>query len=172
MDYVTRQFINLTKKLRKDLQKTLQEQTNAIRNATKATRENKQQPLPVPLPVLAELQLPEAEKRERRTQYDKNHTVQVWLAVGTWLTFLAAAIYGAIAYSQEQQLKRQVDAYIEGQSAQVVVENFNPDYSPDNKKPGTFQIVNRGISVATHVYSLTGSGGAAPHGEAVLRNRG
>jgi type II secretory pathway pseudopilin PulG len=106
MDYVTRQFINLTKKFRKELRQVLQNQTNAIGQATKAARENKQQPLPVPLPVLAELKIPETDKTEQRTQYNRSHTLQIWLTVGTWLAFIAAAIYAGIAARQLWQMKR------------------------------------------------------------------
>ena len=100
MDIVTRQFINLTKKLRKELRHALQQQTDAIRQSTKAARDNKQQPLPMPLPVVAELQLPETEKTQRRTEYRESRTLQIWLTVGTWLAFLAASIYAGITYYQ------------------------------------------------------------------------
>ncbi len=106
MDYVTRQFINLTKKFRKELRQTLQKQTDAIGQAAKAARESKQEPLPVPLPVLAELRTPEADKTENRTQYKESRRLQILLTLGTWLAFLAAAIYAGIAARQLDQMIR------------------------------------------------------------------
>src|SRR5438034_1134344 len=112
MDYVTRQFINLTKKFRKELRQALQKQTDAIGQATKAARENKQEPLPVPLPVKAELQITETIQTENRAQYNRSHGLQIWLTVGTWLTFLvtagafgAAAYYASVAKSQLGQMR-------------------------------------------------------------------
>jgi hypothetical protein len=105
MDYVTRQFINLAKKLRSDLRQTLKKHTDAINQSTKAARENKQAQLPIPLPVIAELQLPEADKTERRSQHKENRTLQIWLIVGTWLAFLAASIYAGIAAAQLRQMR-------------------------------------------------------------------
>src|SRR5215472_17931195 len=106
MDYVTRQFIVLAKKLRKDLREALQEQTKAISDATKAAHENEQQPLPVPLPVVAELQVPEAEKTERRKQHKKSHTLQTLLTIGTWLAFIAASVYAAITAIQLGEMRK------------------------------------------------------------------
>jgi hypothetical protein len=108
MDYVTRQFINLAKKLRDDLRQTLQKHTDAINQSTKAARDNKQNQLPIPLPVIAELKIPEADKGERRVQYDKSHSLQIWLTVGTWLAFLAAAIYAGIAANQFKVMRGQL----------------------------------------------------------------
>jgi|ERR1035437_866492 hypothetical protein len=110
MDYVTRQFINLAKKLHRDLRKALQKQTAAISQAAKAARENKQDPLPVPLPVVAELQIPEADKREQRCQHRQSHALQIWLTVGTWLAFIAAAVYASIAAFQWRTMNK---TYIE-----------------------------------------------------------
>jgi hypothetical protein len=112
MDYVTRQFINLAKKLRDDLRQTLQKHTNAISQAAKAASESKQNQLPVPLPVIAELQIPEADKTERRTQYDRSHGLQIWLTVGTWLAFIAAAVYAGIAAYQLKAMRGQLEQIV------------------------------------------------------------
>ena len=110
MDYVTRQFINLTKKFRKELRKALQDQTDAIRDATKASRENKQEPLPMPLPIRAELQLPEAKENERTKREKRTLGIQIWLAVVTTLAFIAAAIYAGVAASQSSTFNQQLTA--------------------------------------------------------------
>lgn len=131
MDYVTRQFIKLVKHFRKDLRYTLEKNTNAIRDAVKATRENKQGPLPIPLPIRAELQVPEADKTDQRTQYKRSHTLQIWLTVGTWLAFIAAAIYAGIAHSQLDQMKIATrnagDAAIAAGRAATATEQANTD---------------------------------------------
>jgi hypothetical protein len=112
MDYVTRQFINLVKKFRDDLRQTLQKHTDAINQATKAARENKQDPLPTPLRVIAELKVPEADKTEHRERHNKSHTLQILLTVGTWLAFIAAAIYAGIAACQLKVMHGQLGEII------------------------------------------------------------
>jgi hypothetical protein len=109
MDYVTRQFILLAKKLRKELRQALQKQTDAIRQSTKAAHENKQDPLPMPLPVIAELKIPEAKETQRTQRENRAHWVQVWLAAVTTCTFVAAAIYAGIAGGQWADLRHQTN---------------------------------------------------------------
>lgn len=125
MDYVTRQFVNLAKKLRDDVRKALstihgdlQKQAAAVSQAAKATQENKQQPLPIPLPVKAEFQVPEAVQAEQRAQYSRSHRVQVLLMVGTWLAFIAAAVYAGIAAFQWRTMNKTY-AEIQKQTAAV-----------------------------------------------------
>jgi hypothetical protein len=103
MDYVTRQFINLTKKLRKELRKTLsalsnslQKQTEAIKEAAKRYRQQPQEPQS----VSAEIRLPPEVERQRQTQHNRSHRVQVVIAFATCGTFIAAAFYGAVAMLQ------------------------------------------------------------------------
>jgi hypothetical protein len=119
MDYVTRQFINLTKKFRKELSKALQQETDAIRDATKAARESKHDPIPIPLPVIAELQLPKAKETERTKRENRAQGVQIWLAAVTTLTFLAAAIYAGIAARQLHQMRKATKATEDAAGAAV-----------------------------------------------------
>lgn len=109
MDYVSRQFINLVKKLRKDLRKAIEKHTEAIGQSTKAVRENKLNPLPIPLPVVAELQFPESEQTQQRTRYRQSHAVQLFIAAATWGTFLAAGFYGAVTFNQWAEMRAQTD---------------------------------------------------------------
>jgi hypothetical protein len=82
--------------------------TGAIRQATEGQNENRQKPLP--LPAVAEMQLPEADKREQRFQHQQNHALQIWLTVGTWLAFAAAAIYAGVAACQLGEMRKSTDA--------------------------------------------------------------
>jgi hypothetical protein len=79
----------------------------------------KHNPLPIPLPVLAELQIPEAQETKQTSQYERNRTLQIWLTVGTWLAFLAAAIYAGISLKiwgeMKEQTRVQRDVYITSQ---------------------------------------------------------
>jgi gas vesicle protein len=104
--YVTRQLSRAIEKLSNELRETLQQQIDAIRDSAEATRENKQSPMPSPLPVHAELQLPEADRTEQRTQHQRSHGLQIWLTVGTWLAFIAAAIYAGFAYYQLREMRQ------------------------------------------------------------------
>jgi len=109
MDYVTRQFIHLTKKFRSDLrkaltdlQRALQQQSSAIRDATEASKQAKDRPLQVQL--AAELRTPEDVERQRQTQTQIQNRLQSWLVIAAWLTFTAAAIYGGVAYLQWREM--------------------------------------------------------------------
>ncbi|MBI3478255.1 MAG: hypothetical protein HY010_21200 [Acidobacteria bacterium] len=92
------------------IQRSIENQTEAIDQCKKAANEGKQNQLPIPLPVKAELQIPEAEQAEKRKQHNDSHTVQIWLTVGTWLTFIAAAVYAGIAAKQWSTAKDQLEA--------------------------------------------------------------
>ena len=74
----------------------IQEQIRAIRDTSEATNQARKE---IPL-KLSELHIPENERAEERTYRKRSHTVQVLLALGTWLAFIAAGIYAAIAYRQ------------------------------------------------------------------------
>src|ERR1700722_10155329 len=104
--YVTRQLGKAIDKLREELNEALHEQIDAIRDSTKATRESKQDPLPSPLTVRAETHTAPAEQTEQRTQYGHSQTIQILLTIGTWLAFLAAAIYAGIAARQWKTMEK------------------------------------------------------------------
>jgi hypothetical protein len=98
MDYVTRQFINLSKKLRKELRKALsdlrqalQKQTDAISKANERgdTQRSREGP---PFVVRAELHVPERVEKDRQTREDRQHRLQIWVVMGTWAAFLAEVV--------------------------------------------------------------------------------
>lgn len=69
---------------------------------SRAVRHSSQEHPPSPTPVLrAELQVPERIERNNQGNNDREHRTQIWLTVGTWLAFIAAAVYAAIAYKQK-----------------------------------------------------------------------
>jgi hypothetical protein len=110
MDYVTRQFITLTKKFRREIRTLLEKQTQAINDATKASRESKKDLIPVPVPVVATLNLPEAQKTERTKRENRAHAVQIWLAFATTLAFIAAAVYAWETNSILREAQKQTTA--------------------------------------------------------------
>ena len=104
MDYVTRQFIILAKKLRKELPKLahlihrdLQQHTEAIHAAQKSN-EQQRDVQPVWLdPILTKYQQSVTDKE---TSDNRNYGVQNSLRWAAWFAFIAAAFYGLIAVCQ------------------------------------------------------------------------
>ena len=96
MDYVTRQFINLAKKFRRELprlvtalQKDINEHTKAIRAANESDEDN-QNVTPIWVePILAKYD--EAE-RKRSTNDERAYRIQNSIRWATWCAFFAAAI--------------------------------------------------------------------------------
>jgi hypothetical protein len=127
MDYVTRQFINLTKKFRKDSRKALtellrvlQQQTEAIRKTNKR-QDTEHEPQQPPITVRAELYVPENVEKDRRTHENRQHSLQIWVVIGTWAAFLAASGYAYVAIRQwremiavRHQAQYAIDKTIEG----------------------------------------------------------
>jgi hypothetical protein len=104
MDYVTRQFINLTKKFRKEshnaleiLNRELQKHSEAIR----ATNERNKQQDKVWQERFAEVpsEYKQAE-RDKSTNDYRSYCVQNSIRWATWLAFLAVAAYAGITYFQ------------------------------------------------------------------------
>jgi hypothetical protein len=106
MDYVTRQFINVTKKLRNDLRKgllvlhrDLEHGVKAINDQSEITAKTALVAAPTPI-FRAELQIPETIEAENRANNRRNYKLQKWLTAGTWLAFIAAASYAYLALRQ------------------------------------------------------------------------
>ncbi len=107
MDFLTQQFVAAAKWLRDELSR-LQNSIDAIRDEYKREHEEHRNQSPQPVVVEAELQIPEAIERDHGTRDDRAHRQQIWLTVGTWLAFGAAAIYAAIAAYQLGETKKVV----------------------------------------------------------------
>lgn len=115
-NFITRQFIVLAKKLRKDVRKALstlhndfQQYTRAIRDAPKREQQDQKPELP-PLVVQAELHVPENIERDRQTHENRQHRLQIWVVIGTWAAFAAASIYAGVAYLQWREMIGATDA--------------------------------------------------------------
>ncbi|MGD0570897.1 MAG: hypothetical protein ABSA78_21060 [Candidatus Sulfotelmatobacter sp.] len=106
MDYVTRQFINLTKRLLRDSRKAaaslgidLHHIKNAIQSIDKHTRANQQQEQPK-IEVVALLHEPEGAEAKRKAEYDRTQRRDRIRLVAEWLTFFAVVFYGYMAVRQ------------------------------------------------------------------------
>ena len=139
MDYVARQFINLTKKFRKESRKvltellhSLQQHTEAIRKANER-RDNKHEPQQPPLVVRAELYVPEDVEKDRRSHEERQHRLQVWIVIGTWAAFIAGSIYAYVAVRQWREMistRHQTQHAIEAANrAAKAAEDANADAS-------------------------------------------
>ena len=116
--------------LRESIESSSTEQIHAIRDATEANRQSQEKIQT----HLSELRIPENEKRDAQTYREKNHTVQVILAVGTCGAFLAAAIYAGIAGCQYREMRIATETSRESlqavQRAFVTFLNVNIDTVP------------------------------------------
>jgi len=128
MDYVTRQFINLTKKFRKELPKLsallhrdLHQHKKAITAKTK--RDNEQDEIWEKWREDVFSKYEESE-RDRGTRDDRSHRIQNSIRRATWCAFLAATIYAGItAYYAHvtrvtlDEIKRQTPYFAQSASA-------------------------------------------------------
>jgi hypothetical protein len=124
MDFVTRQFIVLVKRLRDDVRKLLSsvgrdlhEIKNAIQSVDKNTQAYQQREQPKP-EVVAIPHEPEAKQAERHAANCGTKRRDRVRLVVEWLTFFAVAFYGFIAY---RQLREMIDAT--GAAQQSIVES-------------------------------------------------
>jgi hypothetical protein len=97
-------FADLPERLTR-ISENINNQTEAIRRAAESAEQNKQELLS----VLAKLRVPESEKDEQRIQYRQNHTLQIWLTVGTWFAFIAAAVYAFLAGYQLRTMNKTLE---------------------------------------------------------------
>jgi hypothetical protein len=106
--WMIRQFNVLAEILKTELglmRESIQEQVRAVHDTSQASNKTWEQ-----IPThLAELRVPEDEKTEGKTYRKKAHRQQVILTWGTWLAFIAAAVYAWIAGVQLKTFNRQLD---------------------------------------------------------------
>jgi hypothetical protein len=108
MDYVTRQFINLTKNLRKDarrlltdLKNALQNQTHAIREATKSSN-NQRTPPPE---IVTHVHFPpsiEVRQSANEAQYERRYKRRTLFI--SFITFLIITFYAVLVYLQLREM--------------------------------------------------------------------
>ena len=111
----TAQFVLLAKRILRELGALsqtvstgflrVQKQIGSIHDQQEAADQQRQYDEQRPQILNAELQVPEAVQRQKRTSDNRQFAVQVALAVVTFLAFLAAAIYAGIASRQLRQMK-------------------------------------------------------------------
>jgi hypothetical protein len=71
-------------------------------------RQNTREQPPAPSPVIrAEVQIPEGIQRNNQANSNRDHRDQLWLIWGTWLAFIAAAIYAGISRYQLSEIQKQ-----------------------------------------------------------------
>jgi hypothetical protein len=108
MDYVARQFINLTKKLRKELRKALATLSDALNKQTEAIRKsyehshNDERP---PQEIVAIVNLPpriEVHQNAADTTTERRYRDRTLLV--SILTFLAIVFYAALVYLQYREM--------------------------------------------------------------------
>jgi len=120
MDYVTRQFINLTKQFRKDfrsalddLEKALQKQTEAIQKSAKAQKEHAE----AEKFVLAKLENGRPRESHAKTNEKAQHPMEwIKLAVEIAMLFVVAA-YAAVTSFQLIEMKITSDAAVKSANA-------------------------------------------------------
>lgn len=89
-----------------ELRGVLEQQTQAINEVTKATRENKQTPFPALLHIRAETETIEAEQIEERRENRRNRRIQIWLAVATSLAFLSISPHARYTTFSVKRIRR------------------------------------------------------------------
>src|ERR1700730_7651471 len=119
MDYVTRQFIVLAKKLRdefrqtrenliaelKQLRKVIEKNNNPATNEDKrADHENPPLKLVQPVRVSAEVSITNAPVGDTPAEKERNYRVQKSIKHAEWFAGVAAAVYGGIAILQWREM--------------------------------------------------------------------
>jgi Flp pilus assembly protein TadG len=120
MDYVTRQFINLTKRLLRETRKAftslgvdLHHIKDAIQSIDKNAHANQQKEQPK-IEVVALVHEPEGAEAKRRAEYDRTQRRDRVRLLVEWLTFFAVVFYG---YMAVRQWREQISARRQAQSA-------------------------------------------------------
>jgi hypothetical protein len=153
MDYVTRQFINLTKKLRKDFRKLLDSLSvdlhhikNAIQAIDKNARAN-QQKEQSKIEVVALLHEPEGAEAKRKAEYNRTQRRDRVRLLVEWLTFFAVVFYGYMAVRQWREqisARHQTQHVLEAaQGSVVAAQQANTDAMSrfrEDQRPYIWQI--------------------------------
>jgi len=162
MDYVTREFVNLIKKLRDDVQKGVSalhsdllkladQQSSSIAKAD----ERNQQDHKIQNERLENI-LVQNNKIERyeTTKNDPSYSVQNWIRWGTWAAVLAGCVYAGIAAFQWKDANDNFAvsqrAWI-GVNGPIKIDSISLDQKGAGKASFTVPIKNYGNSVALDV---------------------
>lgn len=130
----------------------IQQDIHAIRNQQEQNNQHGQPRTPPPV-LQAELQIPESVERGNQARDDRTHHLQLWLCVGTWLAFAAAAIYAGIAACQLSKTSEQtklMQQEVEATSSAFIGREFRANWR--DHMLITALLNNRGKSPATAVH--------------------
>jgi len=179
MDYVTRQFIVLAKKLRdefrqtresliaelKQLRKVIEKNNDPAANKEKgANHENPPRELVSPLRVSAEVSITNAPVGDTPAEKERNYRVQNSIKHAAWFAGVAAAVYGGIAILQWCEMRKTTKAAVSSAEAarkQIVIDQRAwLKFSNDPKTPFMkgqpigihVQITNIGKTPAEHLW--------------------
>jgi hypothetical protein len=158
MDYVTRQFINLTKKFRKEsrkalelLQRQIKKHSEAVSAANELNHQRDETWQGRFNEVRSEYQ---QAKRNKSASDERHYRVQNSIRWAGWATFAAAFFYGAITYLQWQDAHKNFiinqRAWV-GIDRPISVDSFASDGKLGGKIGYTITLKNFGNSIATDV---------------------
>jgi hypothetical protein len=153
----TRQLRKALDKLRGELREELNQQKSAIHAAEERCHEQKEIENKYLEKILSAYQ---HAKGNEACDAKRNYRVQNSLRWATWFAFGAAFIYGAIAWCQMETMKRQLDDFETKESAQLVIENFAPNFVMNGDSYQVNFIVsirNAGSTVAKYVSNASNS---------------
>ena len=86
----------------------IQKEIRAIRDKYESNNEYNKPDTPSPV-INAELQTPEHIERSNQSNANRDYRLQVWLIIGTWLAFIAAAVYAGISRVQLGEIQKQTE---------------------------------------------------------------
>ncbi len=130
----------------------IQKEIHSIRDQQERNNENAKPPAQPPI-LRAELQIPERAERSNQTNSNRDHRTQVWLTVGTWLAFIAAAIYAGVAKGQLEKMRQQTELIqreVEATAAAVITREFRASWGKHMRV--TLLMNNRGKTTASSVH--------------------
>jgi len=115
MDYVTRQLVNLTRKLREEVRNSVSDLSNALQKQSKSIDEAKesyrnQAEKPQAVVATAEVHFSPDVERQQRAEQNKARLLQEIIAFAAVGAFFAAAFYAYIAYFQWREMIAATDA--------------------------------------------------------------
>jgi hypothetical protein len=109
MDYVTRQFINLTKKLRKELRdavrsldKALTKQSAAIKEAADASKQGQHTPT-----LRTEFHIPQSDRYKQETKDARKSIIEFWKVYIEIVGILVVVAYTTVAAFQLREMTKQ-----------------------------------------------------------------
>jgi hypothetical protein len=112
MDYVTRQFINLTKKFRKELRlalsllnKNIEHQNAAIKEAADTAKQR--QDSERPSVIRAEVHVPQSERYKQEAKDARESVVKYWKVYGEAVGILILIAYTTVAFFQLREIVKQ-----------------------------------------------------------------